>query len=225
MARLARLYAPEIPQLLQARFVPEMPGRLRSLERAAFWMTEELRVRDVSLHAWVVLPDRWVALATPGGPKDLPGLVQAVGKRLAVEWGGPVFAARYRSALVEPGNWVLRTMLWLESLPVLDGLVADAEQWRLGSAANHTGAAANALITDHPDYWAYGNTPFDRQARYRRALQDGLGTDARKRIEQALHGQWALGDSAFVAGLDTGARRAAPAKRGRPLRPAGASAE
>jgi putative transposase len=219
MARLARLYAPEIPQLLQARFVPEQPGRLRNLERAAHWMTEELRSRDVSLHAWVVLPDAWVALATPGGPKDLPGLVQAVGKRLAVDWGGAVFAARYRSALVEPGNWVLRAMLWLESLPVQSGLVGDAEQWRLGSAPNHTGAAANALITDHPDYWAYGNTPFDRQARYRRALQDGLAADTRQQIEQALYGQWALGDAAFIGSLDSGARRAAPAKRGRPPRP------
>jgi putative transposase len=219
MARLARLYAPEIPQLLQARFVPEVSGATRSLERVTHWMVEELRGKDVSVHAWVVLPDQWVVLATPGGPRDIPRLVQGLGRRLAGEWGGTVFAGRYHSALVEPGNWVLRAMLWLESLPVQRGLVADAEQWRLGSAAAHTGAGSGALISDHADYWASGNTPFDRQARYRKALQDGLGSEARMHIERALHGQWALGDPPFISELETGERRASPAKRGRPKKP------
>jgi putative transposase len=210
------LYAPEIPQLLQARFVPEQAGAQRNLERVLYWMSQELRGKAVALHAWVVTPDRWVALATPGGPQDLPRLVQGVGRRLAADWGGAVFAGRYHSALVEPGNWVLRTMLWLESLPVQQGLVADAEQWRLGSAAGHTGASVSPLTTDHPDYWASGNTPFDRQARYRRALQDGIGMADRVRIEQAIHGQWALGAPAFLNALETGTRRAVPAKRGRP---------
>jgi len=216
MARLARLYAPDIPQLLQARFVPETPGAARSLERVTHWMTEELRGKSIAVHAWVVLPDQWLALATPGGPRELPRLVQGMGRRLTADWGGAVFAGRYHSALVEPGNWVLRAMLWLESQPVLRGLVADAEQWRLGSTGAHTGAGISPLVIDHPDYWASGNTPFDRQARYRNALQAGIATESRKAIERALHGQWALGDAAFVATLETGERRAVPAKRGRP---------
>lgn len=216
MARLARLYAPEIPQLLQARFVPEPSGPTRSLERVTHWMAEELRGKAVSIHAWVVLPDRWVALATPGGPRDIPRLVQGLGRRLAGDWGGAVFAGRYHSALIEPGNWVLRAMLWVEGLPVQKGLVSDAEQWRLGSAAGHTGAGVSALVSDHADFWASGNTPFDRQARYRKALQDGLNEEASAQIERALHGQWALGDPAFMESLETGERRSSPAKRGRP---------
>lgn len=216
MARLARLYAPEIPQLLQARFMPEGTGPARSLERVTHWMVDELRGKAIAVHAWAVLPDRWVALATPGGPRDLPRLVQGLGRRLAGDWGGAVFAGRYHSSLVEPGRWVLRAMVWLESLPVQQGLVAEAEQWKLSSAAGHTGAGTSAMLTDHTDYWASGNTPFDRQASYRRALHDGLGHATRQTIEAALHGQWALGEPGFIQSLETGTRRAAPAKRGRP---------
>ncbi len=216
MARLARLYAPNTPQLLEARFVPEIVGQGAALGRAAHWLSAELRGRPVSLHAWVVLPERLIALATPTHREGIPRWMQGIGRRLAAEQGGGVFAGRYRSTLLQPGQWVMPAMLWLETLPVTAGLVPDAEQWRLGSAAYHTGLDGPGAVVDHADYWASGNTPFDRQASHRRALRDGLGSTQRTRIESALQGQWALGDPVFIQEATAESRRAAPAKRGRP---------
>ena len=71
-----------------------------------------------------------------------------------------------------------------------------------------------------------GNTPFDRQARYRQRLLDGLSRTDVARISQAVLGQWALGEPAFVNGLASSAsRRAVPGKRGRPPKPTGSGAE
>jgi putative transposase len=73
------------------------------------------------------------------------------------------------------------------------------------------------LLTDHPDYWACGNTPFAREATYKHYLLQGLTQATTRQIEASLRGQWALGDEAFIASLESrSSRRAAPAKRGRP---------
>ena len=59
--------------------------------------------------------------------------------------------------------------------------------------------------------------PFDRQANYRKRLQDGLSREESQRIDQAVSGQWALGGPGFIASLaHTASRRVAPGQRGRP---------
>ena len=133
---------------------------------------------------------------------------------------GRVFASRYRSALIQPGQWILPVLIWLDQLPVQLGYVDKAEAWPWSSAASHTGnttAAPAQWQSDHADYWACGNTPFDRQANYRKRLQDGLSREETQRIDQAVSGQWALGGPAFIASLaHTASRRVAPGQRGRP---------
>src|SRR3546814_14352492 len=111
---------------------------------------------------------------------------------------------RYRSALVEPGNWILPALIWLESLPVELGHVDLAQTWPWSSAAGHIGMDVhrNDWLTDHPDYWQGGNTPFARQAAHRALLGHGLGSAQSQRIEQAVFGQWALGGSAFLASAE-----------------------
>lgn len=223
MARLPRLYAPHLPHLAQASFALPLTAPdtapIETLNRLGGWLAEEARMHGVAIHGWTLTFDQLLLLATPAGPSGMSGLLQALGRRLAAyRRAGRVFAGRYRSTLVEPGAWVLPSLAWMETLPMREGLVADLEQWQWSSACAHVGAAANGFVTDHADYWAYGNTPFDRQARYRRYLLAGLGQTESLAIERALKGQWALGSAAFVAELGNGAasRRPVAAQRGRP---------
>jgi putative transposase len=135
--------------------------------------------------------------------------------------------------LLEPGAWVLPALVWLETYPVRSGASQDPDSWPWSSAASHTGnttAAPAQWQSDHADYWACGNTPFDRQANYRKRLQDGLSREESQRIDQAVSGQWALGGPSFIASLaHTASRRVAPGQRGRPRKkpaaPAPADAE
>lgn len=228
MARLARLYVPDIPQLAQARFLKPLahlsdPTPLEPLNQLTTWLRECALEQQVTVHGWVLLYDRLVLLATPSSRHGLSRLIQALGRRFSTRLSsGRVFEERYRSALLQPGQWVLPAMVWLDTLPVQQGYVEHAESWPWSSACYHTGLnlKPHTWPTDHPDYWQLGNTPFDRQAIYRRHLAEGLGSHQRERIEASLFGQWALGEAPFLQTIATHAtRRVAPTPRGRPRKP------
>jgi len=225
MARLPRLYAPGLPQLVHAHFAaplgtPYQPAPAELLNQLALWLGEAATRHKVAVHGWLLAPDRVLLLATPQDEDGLPRLMQTLGRNLAARLrNGRVFAGRYRSALIEPGRWVLPALVWLESHPAREATPQDPERWPWSSAASHTGALSQALSwqSDHQDYWRHGNTPFDRQANYRRLLLDGLGRIQSEQIQSALSGQWALGSEAFIAGLsNVASRRVQPGQRGRP---------
>lgn len=249
MARLPRLYAPRIPQLLEARFAralapADAPTPEAALNTIATWLAAEAQTFShathlppgptplitsaatgsslpaVAIHAWAVLPDRITLLATPGDPRSLSRLMQALGRRMGSGLlRTRVYAGRYHNALLEPGRWVLPAMLWVESLAAQTGLVANATQWPWSSAAEHAGQASafTGCLLDHPDYWQEGDTPFARQATWRKRLTAGLTAAQSSQIEAALHGQWALGEKIFLSHLGRlASRRVSPAPRGRP---------
>ncbi len=234
MARLPRLYAPDTPQLAQVGFarplaLPSQPTPSGRLNVLADWVKEAALNEKVAVHGWVLLNDRLILLATPPGPAHLSKVIQAVGRRYATRiQHGRVFDGRYRSALLQPGVWVLPALVWLENLPVRLHYVDQAEQWPWSSARLHTGHVATRnhapWETSHRDYWAEGNTPFDRQAKYRQRLQIGLPPRQIMLIERAVFGQWALGDDAFLQRMQMlSSRRVSPGSPGRPRKEAPAS--
>ncbi|MFW7344087.1 hypothetical protein V0R37_21380 [Pollutimonas sp. H1-120] len=231
MARLPRLYAPQIPQLVQAEFAHPLaqaaePTPAAQLDQLLEWLRRDAREYKVAVHGWLLLNDRIVLLCTPPDAQGTSRLIQALGRRMAAGIRhGRVFSGRYRSALIEPGRWVLPALIWLESLPVQLRYVDTAQRWPWSSAASHTGLHSlhNDLLADHPDYWQDGNTPFARQARYSQRLGQGLSAQQSGRIQDALFGQWVLGESDFLAQIESRAsRRIAPAPRGRPRKLAAA---
>lgn len=225
MARLSRLYAPNTPQLVQVRFARPLalsyePAPAEKLSLLAEWLHSAAHESRVPVHGWVLLNDRMALLATPPDKPSLAHVMQAVGRRFATRLEkGRVFAERYRSALLQPQAWVLPALIWLDRLPVQHLYVDEATQWPWSSVAQHTGLGQTAShwATDHMDYWHLGNTPFERQARYRRLLEQGPGASQTQQLEEALFGQWALGNDAFLAAIKhESTRRLSPAKRGRP---------
>lgn len=223
MARLARLFAPDTPQLAQARFaVPLNAAQPQHvvLEQVSVWLFERARVQQLALHAWVLTNEQLTLLGTGANALAMSRVVQDLGRLLAAELRlGKVFAERFRSTIVEPGAWVLPCQLWLESWVVQRGLVAEPAFWAWSSASHHLGLSLQTGLTDHADYWACGNTPFERQARYRSLTQEGLGASQCAQIESALQGQWALGQPAFLDAIgETTTRRPSQARRGRPKR-------
>lgn len=234
MARLPRLYAPRIPQLVQARFarplaLPDEPAPAASLDRIRDWLAEATQPASanaaprgtplLALHAWAILPDAITLLATPGNARILSDIMQAMGRRLGSGMlRARVYSGRYHNALLEPGRWVLPAMLWVETLAVTSGHVGHATQWPWSSAAEHSGlGGGNPVLTDHADYWHVGDTPFARQAAWHQRLTAGIAPTQRAQIEAALYGQWALGEKIFLAHLGRlASRRVTPAPRGRP---------
>lgn len=225
MARQPRLYAAGYAQLISIQFSDAAQHHSQShldqrYQNMTTWLGEAASLCDASIHGWSITPRALLLLATPTNDKSLPSLVQALGRKLAAQLKlGSVFSGRYHATIPQPSVWVLPALIWLEQQPVREKLVEDAESWPWSSSRVHVGAASQAIswLQPHPDYWLCGNTPFDRQANYRKRLYEGLPANADKRISFCLNGQWALGDASFIAELQKIAtRRVSPGNRGRP---------
>ena len=225
MARLPRLYAPGVAQLASAEFADTTTIYPFDLINPTFpllvqWLGEASKKYGVAIHGWSLTPNAILLLATPQDSQGVSKVIQSLGRHLAALLKtGAVFSGRYRSTLLEPGVWVLPALLWLERQCVREQSAVDPELWPWNSVAMHTGATGLAPIwlTQHPDYWTCGNTPFDRQANYRQRLQEGNASSTDITIEKALKGQWPLGSEAFLNEIaPLSSRRIRPAKRGRP---------
>jgi putative transposase len=131
---------------------------------------------------------------------------------------GSLWDGRYRSTVIEPGRTLLDTMVFVDRLPT-ETMPADGDSapalW--SSARQHVGFEGPAQLKDTAEYWALGNTPFDRAAAYRALLAEALSRAQAERIETAARSGWALGSSAFLEWLQTRTNRPlSPRQRGRP---------
>lgn len=236
MARLPRLHATGFAQLVAMQL--RSPGQSHLFSDSSLlgdlhfrhlfgWLGKAALQEGAAIHGWSLTPKAIYLLATPSHDKCIPSLVQSLGRNLAAQLKtGSVFSGRYRSMIPQPGLWVLPSLIWLERQPLREELTTDPEAWPWSSARVHTGAPGipPSWFQPHPDYWACGNTPFDRQAFYRRRLLEGARRIEEKQIEYALHGQWGLGETLFLTELEKMThRRVSPAPRGRPRKSDGAS--
>ncbi|WP_417069072.1 transposase [Niveibacterium terrae] len=224
MSRLARLFVPGLPQIVTLRgnnrcivFNDETDCR-RYLE----WLREALRETGIKLHAWVLMPDHLHFLLSAPDEAATGRLMQQLGRRY-VRWfnqrhqrSGTLWEGRYRSTVVEPGQFLLPCYRYIESNPVRSGLVPEPAFHPWSSCRHHLGLESDPLVSDHPGFWALGNTPFDRQAAYRRLLEAGIPDAELERIRYAAHRGWLLGEGdedSFDAPVS---RRLAPLPKGRP---------
>lgn len=234
MARLPRLVVPAQPHHIIQRGHDKQTIFRDTADHVAFldWLKEGARRFKVAIHAYVLMPDHVHVLATPADSEGLARMMQWVGRYYVpyfnqkYQRSGTLWQGRYKATVVEPGSYLLRCSHYIESNPVRNGLVMSPGDYPWSSYLHHVGAKPDPLITDHPVYWALGNTPFDREIAYKLAAEQSLSRAEIDAISQATLKGWALGAEAFKAALEKqGSRRLSPAKRGRPARKAAVSDE
>ena len=185
---------------------------------------EALATTHVALHGWVLLADHFHLVLTPPVEGDVGRLMQSLGRRYVSAFNrrhgrsGTLWDGRYRASLLEPGPEVLRSLCFVDAHLHRCG-ATDEEALAGSSLGHHTGRARDPYLTDPPEVWALGNTPFERQAAYAGLVETGLATHEVLRIAAAVRRGWPLGSPGFVAGLAARTGRAAmPRPRGRPRR-------
>lgn len=181
---------------------------------------------QVAVHAYVLLDDHVHLLLTPASDPGLGALMQGLGRRYGAAFNrrhgrrGTLWAGRFRASVVQPGTPLLEAMLFIDHHAVRSGRVADLADEAWSSARHHLGLAGGSGLTACAAWWALGNTPFDREAAYRRLLADGLPAAVVQRVAAAARGGWPLGDAGFLAALaQRSDRPVAPRPRGRPPGP------
>lgn len=169
-------------------------------------------VEPVQVHAVALLDGEVQLLVTPGDAGALSRFMQAVNRRFVAAFNrrhgrsGTLWDGRFRAAVVEPGP------LRLQALVLIDGVAAPEHT----SAGHRLGGPRDAVAADPPEYWALGNTPFEREAAYRALLAEGVPVSTAEMLRRAALGGWAAGLPTAAAGGEEGGRPLTPRPRGRP---------
>jgi putative transposase len=227
MARLKRLAAAAHLHLVTLRGHNGQPIAADDSDRVDLIaaLREAAAVHRVAVHAYAVLTCRLLPLLTPGTDQALGKAMQAFGRRYVAQHNrrhqrsGTLWEGRFRAALIEPGDWALSAMVHVDRQPQDSGLCDSAADFRWSSAAHHLGLAREAMLVDPPDYWALGNTPFEREGRFAGRLAEGLSLDQAAALALASQHNWAVGGEGFLAELAAAiGRPLTPRARGRPRR-------
>ena len=178
----------------------------------------------VALHAYALLSKLVWLLGTPSTPDGLSRAMQALGRHYTAAFNkrharrGGLWDGRYRAAVIEAGAMTLRAMVFVDQASTTDR--SDDPAW--SSAAQHIGFDATHPLTDAAEYWALGNTPFDRAAAYRDLLDERHSCALWQMLTSSVERGWPVGSEAFLEALQRQSRRAvAPRPRGRPRKSAG----
>jgi putative transposase len=223
MPRLARIAVAGYPHHViqrgnnrQAIFLDDQ-DRSRYLEL----LREAAREHDVAIHAYVLMGNHVHLLATPAGQRGLSDFMHKLGTRY-VGWfnhrhqrTGTLWEGRFRSNLIESDSYLLVCTRYIELNPVRVGMVEMPADWRWSSARHHLGLGTDPVITEHSIFWNFGNTPFEREVRYREFLMQSVPAGEAQAFTRACLRGRALGSPEFLtrAGQPT-----QPRKRGRPFK-------
>ncbi len=227
MARLRRLACPgQVHHVLQ-RGHNAQPVFIDDADRRAYLATlhDAVRADALSLHAYALLDNQVQLLLTPPTDVALSHAMQSLGRRYGAAFNrrhgrsGTLWEGRFRAGVVQAGAFTLQCLRAVDSLAVRHGQSESVRTSHWTSAAHRLGLRRDAWLTDPPEFWQLGNTPFDREAAYATLLARGLGEAAWQRIEHACTNGWALGSADFIEQLSQRAGRPVrPRARGRPPR-------
>jgi len=227
MARLPRLCIPGWPHLLvqlghgsQAVFRDDADRRLflDLLQEAAI-------TYGVAIHAYALRDSEIRLLGTPSKRDSLSRVMQAIGRRYGSSFNrrhahvGSLWGGRFRATVIEPERHLLSCMRYVEQPSPGESSDAGSERSPWSSAPHHFGERSDPCISDHREYWALGNTPFDREASYKKLTQQALTSSELSLISDAALKGWPLGSPAFLSRLSGSTdRRLMPLPRGRPTK-------
>lgn len=225
MARLTRFAFAGQPHLLALVADPAQPLFADDEDRRRFMTTllECSRACDVAIHAYSLLDEQVLMLASPALANALQQFMQRLGRKYVGAFNrrhgrrGALWGRRYGAAAIDPATQGWRSIRLIEQAPVRAGKVPQPQDWPWSSAAHHVGLWRNPVVREHELHWRLGNTPFEREARHAQMLAETLAdADVQALIAAAKRG-WPIGPPAYVEALSEGAARPLkPRPRGRP---------
>ncbi len=225
MPRRARVCLPQVPLHVmqrgndrQACFLGEADFRFYLSLLGAQAPRARCRV-----HAYVLMPDHVHLLLTPEESQGPGALMKAVSQRYVQYFNrthlrsGSPWAGRFRSCPIQEERHLLPCMRYIELNPLRAGAMQVPGEYRWSSyRANAEGESAT-LLTPHSLYLALGTSVEARCLAYRGLFQQALEPGWVDALRRATQGNFALGDTAFAAGIEAAlGRRVLPGKPGRP---------
>lgn len=189
-------------------------------------LREATRLHRVQVHAYALMNDHVHLLVTPAQAEGLARAMQTLGRRYVARFNrrhgrtGTLWEGRFRTTLVEASAYYSMLLRYVEQQPLRSGLCERASDFAWSSAAHHLGLRRDPLMSEHPAYWAMGNTPFERDAAHRLALAVPLTDAELALLRRHVHSGWPLLTAAGQRALAEQTQRPlSPRAAGRPAQP------
>ena len=187
------------------------------------WLGKAIREAECLLHAYVLMTNHVHLLLTPGKAAAVPKLLISLGRRYVQyinrSYGrtGTLWDSRYKSSLVQPGNYLLACQRYIELNPVRAGLATHPGEYRWSSYHANALGTQDGLVSSHELYDRLGKSKPDRQQAYRELLRASLPQTEVDAIRDATNKNWALGNDEFKRRIEAlSGRRPDRIRLGRP---------
>lgn len=130
---------------------------------------------------------------------------------------GTVWEGRYKSSIVDSGEYLLACCRYVEMNPVRAGIVLQPEAYRWSSYSAKVGAARNSWLDMDGFYLGLGRSAARRHERYRQWVQDTVSDAEAELIRQAARRNQLTGGGRFIDEIEKKmGRRVEMRGRGRP---------
>lgn len=224
MARLPRLVVAGQPHhIIQRGTNQQLVFRSSAdFDRMLSLIRSASRDCDVAIHAYVLMGNHFHLLATPATASGLSMLMQSLGRSYVRYYNdcyqrtGTLWQGRFRATVIDSERHLFTCMAYIDLNPVRAGLVSAPGDYSWSSYQHNSGHRVDPIVSEHPLFWALGNTPFAREAAYKEIVKLGVGREEQTAITKATLKGWVLGsDGPSLTGKEF-SRRGLPLPRGRP---------
>jgi len=223
MARLPRLWLPDLPQHLIIRGNNRQAIFRSDGDRVFFHrcLVEVSRQHGVRVHAYVLMGNHVHLLATGRAARSISGMIQAAGRRYVSYFNylykrtGTLWEGRYRSSVVETDRYLLTCQQYIELNPVRAGMVSDPLGFFWSSHRCLAQGKADDMVTPHALYEGLATADPERRHRYRMMFDRPISPETMIIIRNSVQKGWALASEEYCRQLALrSGRRAAPLSRG-----------
>jgi putative transposase len=225
MARLPRLFAPDVPAHITVRG-NDRQDIFRCDGDRLFFRSSLKSACDrhgVTLHAYVLMSNHVHLLATGAESVSVPKAIQSIGRQYVWYFNsrysrtGTLWEGRYRATLVDTDGHFLMCHRYIDGNPIRAGIVGHPADYPWSSYRHYALALDDELVTPHATVLELGQTCEGRAQAYRRLVAVPLDDAVLRRIRHSSFNGWAFGGEDFCRRLERqGTRRTQPLHCGFP---------
>ncbi|MEW6325128.1 MAG: transposase [Nitrospirota bacterium] len=183
------------------------------------------------VYAYVLMPNHVHLLVEPATSDDLGDFMQSVGRRYVRyinethQRSGTLWEGRYKSAIVDRDDYLLRCSRYIELNPVRAGVVQHPADYRWSSYRSRALGELDGLLDEDPWYQGLGHDARTRQEAYQAWMASTILENEWPQIRDATQRGHVIGRKGFQQEIEAMSGRRAAGKPGRPRKERSASIE
>lgn len=211
MPRRRRYQPVGMPLHIVQRGVNRQPVFFQEDDYRAYsrWLGRAAMHYGVSVHAYCLMTNHVHLLLTPSKDGVVSQIFEFLGRHYVryinrrYRRTGTLWEGRYRAALVDADQYLLRCYRYIELNPVRARMTANPLDYPWSSCRHNAGGYYDSLVTPHVTYDALANNIDKRIDAYREMLGVEVAADELSEIRAATARNSVLGSTGFRATLES----------------------